>query len=467
MASAAGLNAEITASGSIFPVSSEAQPVYEPSAVMAKDGRTIIAWSGYDTALLSYDVKARIYSPKGTALTDTFIVHRSTSGYQRSPLVSASEEGRFLVAWYGDGDSGMGHYFRTFDREGNPLSGEVYGASFREKFSAAVIDNNSLVAVSATDTLIRVKKYSLDGVETGYTQSISTSGVMEVAVKASPSGAFALLYLKGTSGSTGKTKVKTAPTTCDAMMTYFNSAGIPGADIPVKTGYTGVMPDMGINGDGALIVVTAGTDGFTASTFGMAGELLEAEKPVLAYPADMVNLAAALKVSMNREGFYTLSWIQANTDGSRSLMTALFEYNGTVVEGSMKVFGSPNIFEAASGLSDRYLVNVWYSSDDTENIYASFLTSRKLVPVSEPADLIPIIKQMIMEKKIKRWGGGRRIIHGLKAAQRCIDRGRLRAAKVILRGIERSVSRKARRGRIESAAASELMEYLRGVISGI
>jgi hypothetical protein len=101
----------------------------EPAIAYATGGNILIAWSdrhGYDGEQMG--IFARLYDVHGVPLTSEFEVNVKWSASQWRPLIAPTPSGGFVVAWSGnwDGDA----FFRIFDANGAPLSGDVLVNTF-------------------------------------------------------------------------------------------------------------------------------------------------------------------------------------------------------------------------------------------------------------------------------------------------------------------------------------------------
>lgn len=90
---------------------------------MAGDGRFVVAWPGDGTGGNGLGVYARRYDANGVAQGAEFLVHTYTSGDQLRPSVAVHDTGEFLIAWDSDAQDGdlAGVYIRAFDAAGTPL----------------------------------------------------------------------------------------------------------------------------------------------------------------------------------------------------------------------------------------------------------------------------------------------------------------------------------------------------------
>lgn len=87
-------NSDGTAKGASFWVS-DSERAHEPD--LAYNGTNLVAvWRENDTNM---DIRARLMTEGGTALTDTFDVPAVTSGGEENPSVAMNASGQFVLAW--------------------------------------------------------------------------------------------------------------------------------------------------------------------------------------------------------------------------------------------------------------------------------------------------------------------------------------------------------------------------------
>ena len=118
----------------------------EPDIALDSQGNFIVAWSdrfGYDGHMMG--VFARIYDDTGAPLTGEFQVNVEWAQSQWEPLVSTTPDDHFVVAWSGrsNGDA----FFRVFDGDGTPLTGDVQVNTF---VNNAQIDTALAIAPDGT-----------------------------------------------------------------------------------------------------------------------------------------------------------------------------------------------------------------------------------------------------------------------------------------------------------------------------
>ena len=94
-------------------------------AVLA-DGRILIAWHSFHEDGSNQGLYARLYSPEGDPLGDSFPLNKHTNGSQWSAALAALPTGGFVAAWSGRGsDERSGVFGRRFDVRGVPEGPEI------------------------------------------------------------------------------------------------------------------------------------------------------------------------------------------------------------------------------------------------------------------------------------------------------------------------------------------------------
>ena len=104
----------------------------EPAIAALADGRFVVAWtddsqSGGDTSELA--VRAQIFNADGTRSGSEFLIPATTESFQSLPTITGLADGRFVAAWTddsetgGDTDSGAIRA-RIFNADGTPSSSE-------------------------------------------------------------------------------------------------------------------------------------------------------------------------------------------------------------------------------------------------------------------------------------------------------------------------------------------------------
>jgi Ca2+-binding RTX toxin-like protein len=82
---------------------------FEPTITALADGRFVIAWrddsqTGGDTSLFA--IRAQLFNSDGSRDGDEFLVNTTTTNSQTQPTITALADGRFVIAWRDDSQTG-------------------------------------------------------------------------------------------------------------------------------------------------------------------------------------------------------------------------------------------------------------------------------------------------------------------------------------------------------------------------
>jgi Ca2+-binding RTX toxin-like protein/starvation-inducible outer membrane lipoprotein len=96
----------------------------QPTITALVDGRFVVAWqdasqSGGDTS--GNAVRGQVFSAAGAKDGAEFLINSTTLGYQSQPTITALVDGRFVVAWQDDSQSGG-------DTSGYAVRGQIFSA---------------------------------------------------------------------------------------------------------------------------------------------------------------------------------------------------------------------------------------------------------------------------------------------------------------------------------------------------
>ncbi|WP_230533198.1 calcium-binding protein [Microvirga roseola] len=98
-------DADGTARGIAFEVSSIAGVEVDPVVTALNDGRFMIAWADYHVyASLSTEVKGQVYQADGVKDGEAFTIHTPHGVNDRMPSISTLVDGRVVVSWWHDGE---------------------------------------------------------------------------------------------------------------------------------------------------------------------------------------------------------------------------------------------------------------------------------------------------------------------------------------------------------------------------
>ena len=119
------------------------------AVAMDNDGDFAVVWTSYgQDAAAGAGVYLRLYDRDDNPLTGEILVNTTTAGDQHNATVAMDADGEFVVVWQSDSqdpDESSGIYARRYDSVGNPLSGEfrVNVNTTDDQFSPAVAMNSS------------------------------------------------------------------------------------------------------------------------------------------------------------------------------------------------------------------------------------------------------------------------------------------------------------------------------------
>ncbi|MEZ5786515.1 MAG: hypothetical protein R3D62_08620 [Xanthobacteraceae bacterium] len=72
----------------------------DPVVAVLPDGGFVVAWHDFSGTRMDDNVKARMFGPDGIPSSDEFVVNTHTKNYQGAPSVAALVGGGFVVAWH-------------------------------------------------------------------------------------------------------------------------------------------------------------------------------------------------------------------------------------------------------------------------------------------------------------------------------------------------------------------------------
>jgi hypothetical protein len=94
-----------------------------PAIAIQPGGNFIIVWQSYYQNK-SNEIRARLFSNDGIALTGELEINQTQPGNQKEPAVAADANGNFIILWQGPGDDGNDIWCRKFDANGLPDTNE-------------------------------------------------------------------------------------------------------------------------------------------------------------------------------------------------------------------------------------------------------------------------------------------------------------------------------------------------------
>jgi len=156
-----------------------------PSIATASDGRFVVAWEGQGASgEAKGDIYARRYPAAGPAVEQPFMVNGASTFLQEWPSVALHGNGAFEVVWQqwlpdGSEDSVYG---RRFDADGAALGGE-YGASQgydSQHGEVAVLTTGGYVVVWEASSDIEAQRYKADGGKDGASFDVSPGNLLDL-----------------------------------------------------------------------------------------------------------------------------------------------------------------------------------------------------------------------------------------------------------------------------------------------
>ena len=165
-------NASGASVGSEFLVNSyTASDQYNPVITALNDGGFVIAWESYgheDDDVHGYGVYVQIYDASGTKVGDEFLVNTYTSSDHNFQSITALNDGGFVIAWYTRGEDGSdpGVYAQIYDASGNTVGTEFNVNPDTEYYyntpSITTLDDGDFV-ITWFLTNVYAQRYVLEG----------------------------------------------------------------------------------------------------------------------------------------------------------------------------------------------------------------------------------------------------------------------------------------------------------------
>jgi hypothetical protein len=174
-----------------------------PAVVTLNNSNVVVVWASFDQAASNslQDVYAKILSPSGVTVSNTFLVNQFTNYNQRTPAVAALANGNFVIAWVSEQQRllapNMGSnttlvaasaivtpsvdiYARLYKTNGAPVGGEFLVNKDNNPAAnpsvAAAADGSFMVAWDAHDSLVSSNGWDI------FARSFSSAGVGGAAV---------------------------------------------------------------------------------------------------------------------------------------------------------------------------------------------------------------------------------------------------------------------------------------------
>jgi hypothetical protein len=173
--------------GNQFLVSQAAGRGQQYSDVAAdSQGNFVATWSSYGQDGSGWGVYARRFNANGVSLGNEFRVNGAVGGDQYFPRIAMAPGGEFVIVWHGGG-----LYARTFDAQGNPMSGDILVGPYGS--ARAVTMNSSAEFVACFEDAdgdgggIFARAYNLAGMPLGVAFAVNSN---PAGAQFEPSAAF-------------------------------------------------------------------------------------------------------------------------------------------------------------------------------------------------------------------------------------------------------------------------------------
>ena len=148
-----------------------------PTVTALAAGGFVVTWASYAQDGSAYGVYGQMFAADGTPQGSEFLVNSATTGNQDLPVVTALDDGGFIVAWQSNSDqdgSGFGIYSQRYDASGVAVGGETLvnstTAGSQQLPSIASLNDGGYIVAWQSDS-------NQDGWATGiYTQRYDASG---------------------------------------------------------------------------------------------------------------------------------------------------------------------------------------------------------------------------------------------------------------------------------------------------
>jgi VCBS repeat-containing protein len=160
-------NADGTQNGSVFTVNQDTGGDQRYASVdMDSTGRFIITWTGIDNG--NNGILARLYAANGTALTNEFVVNTYRPSAQYNSSVSMAQDGRFVIAWEGNGaEDNQGIYAQRYDTNANAVGSQIFvnstEAGAQENPTVSMNSLGAFVVAWNDETSFRYQRFDSNG----------------------------------------------------------------------------------------------------------------------------------------------------------------------------------------------------------------------------------------------------------------------------------------------------------------
>ncbi|MBB4041073.1 Ca2+-binding RTX toxin-like protein [Microvirga flocculans] len=190
----------------------------EPTITALADGRFVVAWSDYSGSgddTLGSAVRAQVFNADGSKVGGEFLVNTTTSSYQRDPAITALPDGRFVVAWadssqLGGDPDGYSVRAQVFNADGSKVGGEFLvntaTASIQFEPTITTLSDGRFVVAWTDDSqsgddaegwAVRAQVFNADGSKAGnefVVNTTTTSYQFAPTITALPDGGFVVAW---------------------------------------------------------------------------------------------------------------------------------------------------------------------------------------------------------------------------------------------------------------------------------
>jgi Ca2+-binding RTX toxin-like protein len=246
----------------------------DPTITALADGRFVVAWtdwsaSGGDTS--SFAVRAQVFNADGSKSGAEFLVNTTTAAGQSEPTITALPDGRFVVAWQdfsqsGGDTSSFAVRAQAFNADGSPSGSEllVNATTTNSQFEPTITaladgrfvvawEDNSQSGGDTSFTAVRAQVFNADGSKSGAELQVNTttaSEQFEPTITALPDGRFVVAWVDNSQSADD-------PSSWAVRAQVFNADGSKsGAEFLVNTTTTSDQSDPTITAlaDGRFVV---------------------------------------------------------------------------------------------------------------------------------------------------------------------------------------------------------------------
>ena len=299
-----------------------------PDIAALGNGNVVVAWQSRYQDGDNYGVYTRIYTEEGTPLTGEVRVNTYTTGSQNNPVVAATGDHGFVVAWesYGQDGSGDTVMARRFDDMAGPLGDEfmVNTTTYSSQSNPDVTGlegGDFLIAWDSPDGSsdgIYGQRFSASGQPFGgefQLNDYSTNAQYYPSVGAMPGGGFVVTW---------ETSDRLDTTDDDSVIArIFDATGTGGDEIYVNDFTTGHQsrPTLAVDQHGEFLVTwysnnqvgTSSSYDVFAKRYAADGTALTPELQINEYTTGLQYLPV---VTAQEDGSMFVSWTSNGPDGS-------------------------------------------------------------------------------------------------------------------------------------------------------